>query len=95
MVPVGTSTKHLKHVDLWLDFQNRRGIAIEGKDCVFTLTTMQDLANVVVRAIEYEGEWPVVGGVQGTTITDSKLIDIGVKVRGMFKICENKRVFEE
>ena len=44
---------------------------------------MNDLANVVARAIEFEGEWPIIGGIQGTTLRISQLLEIGVKVRGM------------
>jgi hypothetical protein len=47
-----------------------------------TLTTMKDLANVVARAVEYSGEWPVIGGIHGTTLSTTKLLEIGAKVRG-------------
>jgi hypothetical protein len=59
--------------ELWIDFDKRRAITIEGKDGVFTLTTISDLANVVVRAIDYAGEWPVIGGVHGTTVSSSQI----------------------
>jgi hypothetical protein len=65
-----------------MDFQHRRAIIIEGKAGSFTMTTMNDLANIVVRAIDYDGKWPVVGGVRGTTLTDAKLLEIGTKARG-------------
>jgi hypothetical protein len=48
-----------------------------------TLTTIQDLANVVARAIDFKGKWPAVGGVKGTDISLKQLISIGEKVRGM------------
>ncbi|KAG9229055.1 hypothetical protein BJ875DRAFT_475879 [Amylocarpus encephaloides] len=84
LVPEGTSSKHLKNPELFLDFFRRRAIVIERKeqDCHFTFTTVDDLSNVVVRAVEYEGEWPVIGGVQGTTLSMSELLKIGVKARG-------------
>jgi len=85
LAPVGTS-KHLQPMPLWLDFHKRRAIVLEGKDSFFTLTTVNDLANVVVRAIEYDGEWPVVGGVKGTTLGQSKILEIGEKARGPFDI---------
>ena len=47
-------------------------------------TTVQDLANVVARAIGFEGEWPVIGGIQGTKISVGQLIALGEKVRGRF-----------
>lgn len=80
--PPGATSKHLHSVELWIDFQNRRAIILDGIDSVFTLTTMNDLANVVARAIEYGGEWPVIGGINGTTLSTSKFLEIGAKVRG-------------
>jgi hypothetical protein len=47
-----------------------------------TLTTAEDLAHVVARAIDYEGEWPTIGGIAGTTLTFAELIALGEKVRG-------------
>jgi hypothetical protein len=49
---------------------------------VITLTTVQDFAAVVARAIEYEGEWPVVSGISGTTLSVRELIALGEKLRG-------------
>jgi hypothetical protein len=46
------------------------------------MTTVKDLANVVARAIEYEGEWPVIGGIHGGTFRISEIIELGAKVRG-------------
>lgn len=82
VVPQGSSTKHLVPMEVWIDFFNCRAITIGGKEGTVTLTTMKDLANVVALAIEYDGEWPVTGGVKGTNVTDSKIIEIGAKVRG-------------
>ena len=72
--------------ELWLDFPNRRAIALKDVDDAFTATTLNDLVNVVVRAIEYEGEWPVVGGIQGTTLSTARLLEIGKKARGIYRI---------
>jgi hypothetical protein len=49
---------------------------------VITLTTVQDFAAVVARAIEYEGEWPVVSGIRGTTLSVGELVALGEKLRG-------------
>jgi nucleoside-diphosphate-sugar epimerase len=51
-------------------------------DVRITLTTAEDLAKVVARAIEYEGEWPVVSGIQGDEVTIKQLIELGERVRG-------------
>lgn len=75
-----------KHVDLFeipINFDQRRAIIVEGdEDHVITVTTAQDLAKVVALAVEYEGEWPLVGGIRGANITVSELIKLGEKIRG-------------
>jgi hypothetical protein len=72
-------------MELPFDFNNRRVISIDGgDDSALTLTTVQDVANVVAKAIDYEGEWPVIGGIRGTTISTKKLIALGEKIRGTF-----------
>lgn len=66
-----------------IDFNSRRALIVEGsEDARITLTTVQDLANIVVRAIEYDGEWPVHGGVSGNELTIMQLIQLGERVRG-------------
>ncbi|TVY36512.1 Quinone oxidoreductase [Lachnellula occidentalis] len=81
LAPAG-NLKYLKVMPLWINFQDRRGITLSDAEATYTLTTMADIANVVARAIEYKGEWPVVGGIRGTTMSDTKLLEIGAKVRG-------------
>ena len=77
------STNHITQLDLPFDFNNRRILMADGSDDdSFTLTTVQDIANVVARAIDYEGEWPVVGGIKGTAITLRQLVALGERVRG-------------
>ncbi|KAJ4311388.1 hypothetical protein N0V84_010481 [Fusarium piperis] len=75
-----------KHVDLFeipINFHKRRAIICEGgEDDVITITTAQDVAKVVALAVEYEGEWPLVGGIRGANITVSELIALGEKIRG-------------
>ncbi|SPQ23983.1 115f36d7-8128-4780-a217-9a31a445979c [Thermothielavioides terrestris] len=45
-------------------------------------TAIHDLVNIVVKAIDYEGEWPRVGGINGNTVSIAEEIAIGEKVRG-------------
>lgn len=78
LAPLGTSTLD-SNQELWIDFNKRRAMILEGKDGFYTLTTMNDLANVVVRAIDFAGEWPVIGGVHGTTISSSEILELGAK----------------
>ena len=65
------------------DYQNRRAIVVDGHDYIMTFTAVQDLTAVVARAVEYDGEWPVIGGIQGNRVSVSQVLDIGEKVRGM------------
>ena len=50
---------------------------------MITLTTAQDLAVIVVKAVDYDGEWPVNGGIRGSEISVAALIRMGEKIRGM------------
>lgn len=77
------SAKHLLPIATPIDFNRRRALIVDGSEDVrMTLTTVQDLANIVVAAVEYEGEWPIVGGIKGDNITMGELLDIGEKTRG-------------
>jgi hypothetical protein len=77
------TAKHLKPLNTMIDFQNRRAIVVDGYDAVMTLTTIQDVTAVVARAVDYDGEWPVIGGVCGDRVTVSQILAIGEKVRGV------------
>ncbi|TVY54994.1 hypothetical protein LSUE1_G009116 [Lachnellula suecica] len=72
----------IENFEFVFDLKSRRAIVLDGYDSVITLTTYGDLANIVLRAVEYEGKWPVNGGVQGTTIATSKFLEIAARVRG-------------
>lgn len=65
------------------DFEKRRAIVVEGHDFVMTFTTVQDLADVATDAVDYDGEWPVIGGISGNRVTVSQILRIGERVRGM------------
>lgn len=52
------------------------------EDAVITLTTAANLATVVARAVDYDREWPEIGGVRGNRVTFSQVIKIGEKIRG-------------
>ena len=70
-------------MEIPFDFNNRRALVLDGgDDDRITLTTVQDLANVVARAIDFEGEWPVIGGIRGTDMSIGQLIALGEKIRG-------------
>jgi len=77
------TAKHLEPLNTMIDFQNRRAIVVDGYDATMTYTTIGDLASVVVRAVELQEEWPVIGGIRGNRLQVSKLLEIGAKVRGI------------
>ncbi|KAI1459616.1 hypothetical protein F4805DRAFT_47871 [Annulohypoxylon moriforme] len=77
------TSKHVDPLQSVFDFENRRAIVVEGhEDAIMTLTTVADVAKVVVRAIDYEGTWPKTSGIRGNRVTFSQILEIGQKVRG-------------
>ncbi|KAL4916498.1 hypothetical protein BDW62DRAFT_211905 [Aspergillus aurantiobrunneus] len=77
------SCKHIRTVETPIDFHGRRAILVDGAEsATITLTTVHDLVQVVCRAIDYEGEWPAVGGIQGHTLSFGELLQLGEKLRG-------------
>ena len=78
------TAKYLTPLNTMIDFQNRRAIVVDGHadDTIMTLTTVQDLAAVVARAADYDGEWPVIGGISGNRVSVSQILKFGQKFRG-------------
>ncbi|KAL4818363.1 hypothetical protein BDW67DRAFT_157823 [Aspergillus spinulosporus] len=77
------TTPHISLVETPIDFFNRRAILVEGaENAPITLTTIADFTAVIVRAIEYQGTWPVISGIAGSTLTLGELIALGERVRG-------------
>lgn len=66
--------------------QGRCIIAEGGNDSRITFTTVQDLAQVVARAIDYEHPWPVVGGISGVEMSLKQMIELGEKIRGKLSL---------
>ena len=79
------TAKHVLPLQTTFDFQNCRALVVEGyeDDTVMCMTLASDVAAVVARAVEYEGEWPVVGGIRGNRVTVRQMLEIGERVRGM------------
>ncbi|KAL2257807.1 hypothetical protein VTK26DRAFT_9149 [Humicola hyalothermophila] len=65
-----------------IDYENRRALVPSGEGHRTTYTTVEDIVAIVVRAVDYEGEWPKVGGINGTTMTIEEEIALAEKVRG-------------
>lgn len=78
------TAKHLTPLNTMIDYEHRRAIVVDGHDAIMNLTTVQDLAAAVVGAVNYDGEWPVVGGICGNRVAVSQILKIGGQVRGMF-----------
>lgn len=79
------TSKYITTAPLQLDFQERRALAVEDHlDAEVTYTTVQDIANVVARAVDYKGEWPTVGGIRGHKTTARELIAIAEEVPGEY-----------
>lgn len=79
------TSKYITTLPLQLDLQERRALVVEGYlDAEITYTTVQDIANVVTRAVDYEGEWPVIGGIRGHKTTARELIAIAEGVLGEY-----------
>ncbi|KAI8183586.1 hypothetical protein K4K52_011624 [Colletotrichum sp. SAR 10_76] len=77
-----SSSKHVTQLETPVDFNQCRALVVDGgEDVPLTFTTAQDLARVVALAVEYEGEWPLVGGIKGAEITVRQLISLGEKIR--------------
>jgi len=80
--PHQTAT-HVTPLNTFVDMENKRAIVIDGYDPVMTLTSVRDLAEVVAKAVEYPGDWPQVGGIQGNTLKVSGIIKLGEQIRGI------------
>lgn len=77
--------KHAKTVATVFDFSGRRTISCQGSETQkITFTTIQDLANVVLRAVEYTAEWPVNGGISGSDLSVKQVAALGEKIRGTY-----------
>lgn len=78
-----SSSKHVDLFEMPFNFHKRRALVPEDYEtAVITLTTAQDTAKTVALAVEYKGEWPVVGGIKGSDITIGELIALGENIRG-------------
>jgi hypothetical protein len=78
------SAKHLTMFSTPYDFNLRRMLVVDGGEGnMITLTAVQDLAKVVVKAVEYDGVWPVDGGMVGSKVSIGELVGLGERVRGM------------
>jgi len=86
------TSPYMSHITMPVDFESRQATLVADTEARITLTEIHDIARVVARAIEYEGEWPVTGGIQGNSILLSDLVALGEKLRGQpFKVSHLKK----
>ncbi|KAF1975163.1 NAD(P)-binding protein [Bimuria novae-zelandiae CBS 107.79] len=77
------TSKHLSPLGTVFDYQNKRALLVEGhEDALMTLTTVDDFAAIMARAVDYHGEWPAVGGIQGNKVTVTAIVELGQRLRG-------------
>ncbi|EEU36003.1 uncharacterized protein NECHADRAFT_49787 [Fusarium vanettenii 77-13-4] len=77
------ASKYITTLPINIDLAKKHAIVVEGSlDDEMTYTSVGDIAHVVARAVDYEGEWPVIGGIQGDKITIGEVLKIGEKIRG-------------
>ncbi|KAK2606326.1 hypothetical protein QQS21_003257 [Conoideocrella luteorostrata] len=75
--------KHVPPMPTVWQLDELRIVGVKGhEDDMVTMTTVSDIAAVVKHAIEYEGEWPEVGGIRGQQISPRQLQQMVEKIRG-------------
>ncbi|KAK4034653.1 hypothetical protein C8A01DRAFT_48992 [Parachaetomium inaequale] len=65
-----------------VDHENFRARYAGSLDKQVTYTAVHDVVNIVVMAVDYEGEWPTDGSINGNTLSVAEEIALGEKVRG-------------
>lgn len=64
------TTKYISPIPGIVLLNDKRIIALEGHlDDALTFTSVRDIAGVVAAAVEYQGEWPTVGGINGDRLS--------------------------
>ncbi|RYP41826.1 hypothetical protein DL768_010436 [Monosporascus sp. mg162] len=86
------TSRHVGTIPFLFNFEKQHAILIEGSlDDVVVWTTVQDIAGVVARAVEYEGEWPAVGGISGSRVTIGEMLRLGEAIGKPFTVDWLKR----
>ncbi|KIW12377.1 hypothetical protein PV08_09654 [Exophiala spinifera] len=77
------TSKHIDPLRSVFDIQSCRALMVEGHgDAVMTLTSAKDVAALVARAVDYQGQWPEVGGISGNRMSVAQIIATGEEIRG-------------
>ncbi|ENH74318.1 hypothetical protein FOC1_g10004925 [Fusarium oxysporum f. sp. cubense race 1] len=72
----------LSYIKPFIDFEYCRAILPEQTDINVSFSTIQDLGRVVAKALDYEREWPVLGGIAASKTSISDLLQLGERIRG-------------
>ncbi|OTA92273.1 hypothetical protein M434DRAFT_396516 [Hypoxylon sp. CO27-5] len=81
------TSKYVTTLPLQFDFEKQRATLIEGSlNDVVVWTTVQDIAGVVARAVEYKGEWPAIGGISGSRVTNGEMLRLGEAIGRPFTV---------
>ncbi|TPX13382.1 uncharacterized protein E0L32_006112 [Thyridium curvatum] len=76
-------TKHIHQQETYVNFERCQALLVDGDDNArVVFTSVKDIVNVVVLAVDYIGEWPVTGGIQGQEISIADVLALGKKIRG-------------
>ncbi|PTB38410.1 hypothetical protein M441DRAFT_147169 [Trichoderma asperellum CBS 433.97] len=77
------TSKYITPLDTIFNYESCQAIVIDGyEDITITLTSAADTAAIIAKAIDYDGEWPEISGIQGNRATLSEIIKLGEKIRG-------------
>ncbi|KAF5584029.1 2'-hydroxyisoflavone reductase [Fusarium subglutinans] len=77
------TAKYITTTVVNVDLVKKHAIVVEDTlDDEITYTSVNDIANIVTKAIDFEGEWPVIGGISGDRISIRQLLKIGEELRG-------------
>ncbi|KAF7920984.1 hypothetical protein BELL_0124g00210 [Botrytis elliptica] len=83
------STKFMQIFPMPIDVENCRAIILKDTKARITLTSVQDLARIVTKAVDYEGAWPEVSGVRANQISVLDFIGLCEKIRGQKFVVES------
>ncbi|KAK4160322.1 hypothetical protein QBC43DRAFT_114166 [Cladorrhinum sp. PSN259] len=76
------ATKHIAKNNFLIDVDGGRALLPGDGAQLLTFTAIQDVVNIVVKAIDYEGEWPKIGGIRGVTASLRQGVEVSEKIAG-------------
>ncbi|KAH7246983.1 hypothetical protein NW759_007750 [Fusarium solani] len=80
--PEKLNQKNLSYSGLFIDFEKCRAILPEYTGALISFVAVDDLIAVVNEALEFDSDWPVIGGISGSRLTISDLVQLGETIRG-------------